>query len=119
VNYTAKINWNYSYVDLNGTRRASVSGLDFGTREDTDGAAIDNRLRVYSYHVADGLLHKIQDRIRYDGEDDNPVLNLNPKNPTDHAGHSQVTLVLGTDNDGLGNCKVTFVQPALGTKPPA
>ena len=115
VNYTATISWNYWYRDRNNTRRASVSDLDFGTNEDTDGAAIDNRLRVYSFHVADGLLHKIQDRIRYEGETDNDAglvdETLNPKNPTDHPGHSQVTLVLGTDGDGLGNCKVTFVEP--------
>jgi hypothetical protein len=122
VRYDATIKWNYSYVDAAGTRRASVSDAVFGTAEDTNDHAIDNRRRVYSYHVADKLLHKIQDVIRRDGEDENSAtgfddVHWNPKNPTDHAGHSEVTLVLGTDNDGRGDCKIVFVQPALGTRP--
>jgi len=116
VLYQARIQWNYTYIDRAGTRRASVNPLQFGTSEDTDEAGIDNRIRVYSFHVSDGLLHKIQDRIHYEGEDSNtdPLTNdvqANPKNPTDHPLHSQVTLVLGTDGDGLGNCKVSFVEP--------
>jgi hypothetical protein len=117
VLYQARIQWNYTYIDHAGTRRASVNPLQFGTGEDTDGAAIDNRVRVYSFRVSDGLLHKIQDRIHYSGEDgnDSELVNdvqVNPANPTDHPGLSKVTLVMGTDNDGLGNCTVTFVEPA-------
>lgn len=117
VLYQARIQWNYTYRDRAGTRRVSVNPLQFGTGEDTDGAAIDNRIRVYSYHVAHDHLHKIQDRIHFAGEDgnDSELVNdvqANPKNPTDHPGRSKVTVVLGTDGDGLDNCKVTFLQPA-------
>jgi hypothetical protein len=116
VLYQARIQWNYTYVDHAGNTRASVNPLQFGTGEDTDGAAIDNRVRAYSWHSSDSTLHKIQDRIHFEGEDgnDSELVNdvqVNPKNPLSAPLKSKVTVVLGTDGDGLGNCKITFLQP--------
>lgn len=116
VLYQARLHWNYRYTDHAGNERASVDPLQFGTSEDTDGAAIDNRVRVYSWHDSDSALHKIQDRIHFEGEDgnDSPLVadvSMNPKNPLDFVGKSKVTLVIGTDGDGKGNCKVEFLEP--------
>ena len=41
----------------------------------------------------------------------------NPENPPSAPGASKVTVTLGVDGDGFGNCTMTFTQPG-GTNPP-
>ena len=42
----------------------------------------------------------------------------NPENPPSAPGASKVTITVGVDGDGFGNCTMTFVQPGGTTPPP-
>jgi uncharacterized protein YkwD len=41
-----------------------------------------------------------------------------PENPPSAPGASKVTITVGVDGDGFGNCTMTFVQPGGTTPPP-
>ena len=41
----------------------------------------------------------------------------NPVDPPSAPGAAKVTVTLGVDGDGLGNCALTFVQPGTATPP--
>jgi hypothetical protein len=119
VDYTVTLKYGYYYEDANGSLRAQAGPLTI-TRTDhlkiEDG--VDFRLRGYSYHTSDGLLHKIQD-LRFDGANlgsDNSLV-LNPRNVLYRVGKSVIVVTgLGTDNDGLssGTCaRLEFFVPKL------
>ena len=42
----------------------------------------------------------------------------NPENPPSAPGASKVTVTVGVDGDGFGNCTMTFTQPGGTTPPP-
>ena len=86
---------------------AGAGGTARGSGPGTGGV----RYRVYSNGIS-----KIQDRS-FDGVDldfaADDQASFNPRNPRSNANDTKITVIVGTDGDGLGNCTLlTFVQPA-------
>lgn len=119
IHYSATVDWNYRYESTSGVR-ASVSNLDIRRLDSeirADDAGFDIRLRVYSTNTL------IQNKV-FDGYDPTAgpgyhYVKLNPANPRSNGDvpdvadtYSKVVLTIGTDADGLGDCTITFRQPA-------
>jgi hypothetical protein len=123
VPYKVKVDWNYKYVDPAGTTRVSVNPLVI-KRSDADAgpaadAGVDLVYRVYS-HGTTLIQSQSFDGFDLDfGVDDQA--SFNPRNPVSDAGDTKITVIVGTDGDGLGNCPLlTFVQPVgIQFRPPA
>lgn len=113
VPYKVSVDWHKKYRDANLTLRVDVDNLVI-RRSDADAgpaadAGVDVRMRVYSINT------KIQD-LTLDGADldfgIDDQLTLNPRNPRSRADVTRISVVVGTDGDGLGNCPLlTFYQP--------
>lgn len=129
IRYTASVDWNYRYESTNDVIRASVSNLDI-RRADTeiraDDAGFDVRIKVYSTNTL--IQHKFFDGYDSAANDNDTVTTaddfhqavFNPANPVSNGDdpasatdtYSKVVLTIGTDSDGLGDCSITFRQPA-------
>lgn len=120
VGYQVSVDWNYRYEDPAGNQRVSVNPLRI-KRADADfpraaDAGVDLRYRVYSTNTL--IQNKLFDGVDLDfGADDQA--SFNPRNPRSNATVTRVTVIVGTDGDGLGNCPLlTFRQPAgIGFNP--
>lgn len=125
VPYTVSVDWNYRYDDPANVERVSVNPLRINRDDDDAGpaadAGVDLRYRVYTGN-ASGTVTRIQNKV-YDGLDldfaADDQATFNPRNPRARAGVTKVTVIVGTDGDGLGNCPLlTFTQPAgIGFNP--
>ena len=85
------------------TGRAGTVPTDSSVRS-YDGAGhrtAHGRTRTGEFDYASGTV--------YDSRD--------PLNPPSAPGAAKVTVTLGVDGDGLGNCTLTFIQPGPGFTP--
>lgn len=116
IPYTVSVDWNYKYVDPNGTTRVSVNPLvvsrDDGEAGPAADAGLDLHFDVSSHGTVRWTQHKVYSGLDLDFGIPNQA-SVNPRNPVSNANDTFIRVSVGTDGDGLGNCPwLTFVQPA-------
>jgi hypothetical protein len=123
VPYTVSVDWNYKYRDAADNTRVSVNPLvierDDGDAGPAADAGVDLTYKVFS-HGTTLIQSRSFDGIDLDFAADDQA-SFNPRNPISDAGDTKITVIVGTDGDGLGNCPLlTFVQPVgIQFRPPA
>jgi len=114
VQWTAKAIWGPTYSAGDVTKVI----IDYAgwTTSRAGTVPTDSWLRTY-----DGARNLLQTRAATGGFDYGAGTRyqaLNPLNPPSAPGAAKVTVTLGLDGDGLGNCTVTFTQPGTPSIPP-
>jgi hypothetical protein len=108
------VKWGQPYLEAStGTVRVSVDYVGWTTNSRT--VPTDSNVRVYNPDGSLAVASPLTEKFDYVGGTRYRV--RNPRNPISSPGRSKITIQLGRDGDGYGDCLVTSVQPALGTDP--
>jgi hypothetical protein len=113
IRWSSRAIWGDTYVDAEGDRRVSVDYVGWTTTK-AGTVPTDSSVRTY-----DGNGTRLQS-LDWTGVKDygSEYESRNPMNPVSSPGKSKITVTLGLDGDGLGDCTVTFTQPSTGTAAP-
>ena len=76
--------------------------------------ATDSIVKTYG---PDGKLLNQTRTATFDYKSGNVYDTRNPVNPPSSPGKSKITITLGRDGDGFGNCTVTYIQPSTSADP--
>jgi len=114
VRWTAKAIWGDIYAAGAGTKVV----IDHAGWTTSRAGRVPTDSWVRSY---DGAGHRLQ-TLRWTGAFDyasgTAYRSRNPLNPPSTPGAAKVTVTLGVDGDGFGNCTLTFKQPRTSAAPP-
>jgi Calcineurin-like phosphoesterase len=110
--WQTKVEWKGTYVS-SGVTKVSVDYAGWTTNRGS--TATDSIVKSYG---PDGkLLSTLRRTAAFDYKSGNAYDARNPANPPSSPGKSKVTITLGRDGDGLGNCTVTYLQPSTSADP--
>src|SRR5918994_2100027 len=110
--WQTKVEWKGTYV-RSGVTKVGVDYAGWSTNRGS--TATDSIVRTYG---PDGkLLNTQRLTATFDYKSGNAYDSRNPVNPPSSPGKSKVTITLGRDGDGFGNCTVTYIQPSTSADP--
>ena len=110
--WQTKVDWKGIYVS-SGVTKVSVDYAGWTTNRGS--TATDSIVKTYG---PDGkLLSTLRRTAAFDYKSGNAYDARNPANPPSSPGKSKVTITLGRDGDGFGNCTVTYLQPSTSADP--
>jgi len=110
--WQTRVEWKGTYVS-SGVTKVSVDYAGWATNRDS--TATDSIVKSYG---PDGkLLSTLRRTAAFDYKSGNAYDARNPANPPSSPGKSKVTITLGRDGDGFGNCTVTYIQPSTSADP--
>lgn len=111
--WQTKVEWGHPYVSSDGVTKIGVDYAGWTTNRGS--TATDSIVKTYG--PTGSLLNTQTRTATFDYRSGNAYDVRNPVNPPNSPGKSKVTLTLGRDGDGHGNCTVTYVQPATSADP--
>jgi Calcineurin-like phosphoesterase len=110
--WQTKVEWKGTYV-RSGVTKVGVDYAGWSTNRGS--TPTDSIVKTYG---PDGKLLNTQRRTAtFDYKSGSVYDFRNPVNPPSSPGKSKVTITLGRDGDGFGNCTVTYVQPSTSADP--
>lgn len=116
VRWSAQANWGDVYEDVEGDSRVSIDYAGWTTNK-AGTVLTDSSVRTYD--GAGVQLQSLDWTGEMDYESGSVYKSRNPKNPISAPGKAKVTVTLGVDGDGLGDCTVTFTQPGSASAAPS
>ena len=114
VRWSAKAIWGRTYSS-GGVRKVAINYVGWTTNR---AGALRTDSWVRSYDGTGKRLKTLTWTGAFDYASGAAYKSRNPRNPTSAPGAAKVTLTLGVDGDGHGNCKMTFTQPRDATPTP-
>jgi|SRR5215211_146715 len=113
VVWQTKVNWGNTYLNSAGQTMILV---DFAGWTTNRGATTTDSI-VRSYGPDGRVLQTLTRTATFDFRSGNAYDYRNPVNPPSAPGKSKITIKVGRDGDGYGNCTVTYLQPAITADP--
>jgi hypothetical protein len=113
VVWQTQVKWGNTYVNSAGrtmilvdfagwtTNRGSTATDTIVRSYGPDGRVLQTLTRTATFNYRSGAAYDFR----------------NPMNPPSSPGKSKITITVGRDGDGFGNCTVTYVQPATTADP--
>ncbi len=114
VRWAAKVIWGSTY-SASGVTRVAVDYAGWTTNR---AGTVRTDSLVRTYNGAGTLLSTLTWTGPFNYAAGTAYQARNPVDPPSAPGAAKVTVTLGVDGDGFGNCALTFVQPGA-TPPPA
>jgi hypothetical protein len=115
VRWSAKAIWGSTYSS-GGVSKVAIDYVGWTTNRS---GALRTDSWVRSYDGTGKRLRTLTWTGAFDYASGAAYKSRNPRNPTSAPGAAKVTLTLGVDGDGFGNCTMTFTQPRAAAPPPA
>ena len=109
MRWGARAGWNGSYLAADGSRRVGIDDAGWSTSRP---GVVPTDSVVRTYDGAGTLLQVLRSIAPFDYQSGSAYRARNLVNPPSPRGRTQVTVTVGVDGDGFGNCTVTFLQPA-------
>ncbi len=116
VRWNARAIWGGTYVAADGVRRV---GMDYAGWTTTKPGVVPTDSSVKTYDAAGAMIRNLAWTGSFDYQSGGTYKVQNPLNPPSAPGKAKVTITLGVDGDGFGNCTVTFTEPGGTTNPTA
>lgn len=107
--WNVRVVWGAVYSTSAGVTKAAVDSAAW-TTDAVGPVATDARVRTYD--GAGTLLQDLRSTPTPDYRSATVFSSRNPVNPPSAPGRARVTVTLGVDGDGFGDCSVTLTQPA-------
>ena len=107
VRWLAKAIWGNTYSS-GGVRKVRIGYAGWTTNR---AGAVRTDSRVRSYDGTGKRLRTLTWTGAFNYASGTAYKSRNPLNPTSAPGAAKITVTLGVDGDGLGNCTMTFTQP--------
>lgn len=108
VRWDARAIWGSTYTASDGTRKVAV---DYAGWTTTKAGTVPTDSAVRTYDATGQLLGNLAWSGGFDYQSGGAYKVRNPINPPSAPGEAKVTVTLGVDGDGFGNCTVAFTQP--------
>lgn len=108
VRWTSRAIWGGVYQAADGAQRVSV---DYAGWTTSKAGTVPTDSSVRTYDSAGALVQSLPWTGGMDYGAGSVYKVRNPMNPVSAPGRAKVTVTLGVDGDGLGNCTMTFTQP--------
>ena len=108
VRWNARAVWGSTYTSGDGTSKAAI---DYAGWTTTKAGIVPTDSAVRTYDASGQLLGNLAWSGGFDYQSGAAYKVRNPLNPPSAPGRAKVTVTLGVDGDGFGNCTVTFTQP--------
>jgi len=113
VRWSAKAIWGNTYAASGVTK----VGIDYAGWTTGRTGTVPTDSAVRSYDGAGRLLSTLAWTGPFEYASGTAYRSRNPVNPPSAPGASKVTVTVGVDGDGFGNCTMTFTQPGATTPP--
>jgi hypothetical protein len=113
VRWSAKAIWGGTYSS-GGVRKVAIDYAGWTTNR---AGALPTDSWVRSYDGTGKRLKTLTWTGAFDYASGTAYKSRDPRNPTSAPGAAKVTVTLGVDGDGFGNCTMSFIQPGA-TAPP-
>lgn len=108
IRWSAKVVWGATYTSADGVKRI---GMDYAGWTTSAPGTVPTDSSVATYNSSDTRLQSLAWTGPYDYRSGATYKVRNPRNPPSAPGLARVSITLGVDGDGSGNCTMTFVQP--------
>ena len=109
VRWSARAVWGDTYLAADGTRRVTIDYAGWSTSRP---GVVPTDSVVRTYDGTGTLLQVLSWTGPFDYQSGSAYRARNPVNPPSSPGRTRVTVTVGVDGDGFGNCTVTFLQPS-------
>lgn len=110
--WDARAMWGSTYTAADGAQKVAI---DYAGWTTTRAGTVPTDSAVRTYDATGRLLQNLAWTGGFDYQSGATYKVRNPANPPSAPGKAKVTITLGVDGDGFGNCTVTFTQPGTVT----